>query len=75
MAPDLADFLGSEVMPRTEVTKRIWAYIKEHDLQDPSDGRLIVCDAALEKVLKRKTIHMFKMTKELSKVNFNTVWI
>ena len=68
LAPDLADFLGTEVMPRTEVTKRIWAYIKEHELQDPSDKRLVVCDAALEKVLKRKTIHMFKMTKELSKV-------
>mmetsp|Transcript_43365 Transcript_43365/g.86152 ORF Transcript_43365/g.86152 Transcript_43365/m.86152 type:complete len:340 (-) Transcript_43365:19-1038(-) len=66
LSPDLADFMGQEKMPRTEVTKRIWAYIKEHDLQDPRDKRKILCDAALEKVLKRKSIHMFTMTKVLS---------
>ena len=68
LSPDLADFMGQEKMPRTEVTKRIWAYIKEHDLQDPRDKRKILCDAALEKVLKRKSIHMFTMTKVLSAV-------
>lgn len=69
LAPDLAAFLGTELLPRTEVTKRIWAYIKENDLQDPADKRIVVCDAELEKVMKRKTVHMFKMTKILSAVS------
>jgi upstream activation factor subunit UAF30 len=69
LSADLAAFLGTERLPRTEVTKRIWAYIKEHDLQDPSDKRNIVCDSALEKVLRRKSIHMFTMTKVLSTVS------
>jgi upstream activation factor subunit UAF30 len=68
LSADLAEFLGTERMPRTEVTKRIWAYIKENDLQDPSDKRNILCDAALEKVLRRKNVHMFTMTKILSTV-------
>jgi upstream activation factor subunit UAF30 len=70
LSADLATFLGTERLPRTEVTKRIWAYIKEHDLQDPSDKRNIVCDVALEKVLRRKSIHMFTMTKVLSTVRY-----
>lgn len=69
LAPELAEFLDADKLPRTEVTKRIWAYIKEHNLQDPSDKRIILCDNALEKVLKRKSIHMFKMTKALSTVS------
>lgn len=69
LAPDLADFLGVEVLPRTEVTKRLWAYIKEKELQDPTDKRVILCDAALKKVLKRDKIHMFTMTKAISSVN------
>jgi upstream activation factor subunit UAF30 len=69
VSPELAEFLGTEVLPRTEVTKRIWAYIREHNLQDPRDKRKIMCDAALEKVLKRKSVHMFTMTKVLSAVS------
>lgn len=69
VTPELAEFLGIDVLPRTEVTKRIWAYIREHGLQDPRDKRKILCDEALEKVLKRKSIHMFTMTKVLSSVS------
>jgi upstream activation factor subunit UAF30 len=69
LSADLAEFLGTDRMPRTEVTKRIWAYIKENDLQDPSDKRKILCDEALEKVLRRKNVHMFTMTKILSTVS------
>lgn len=70
LATDLAEFLGVELLPRTEVTKRLWAYIKEKDLQDPADKRTILCDAALKKVLKRDKIHMFTMTKAISTVSY-----
>ena len=51
-----------------QVTKRVWAYIKEHDLQNPADRREILCDERMEVVMNRKKIKMFKMTKVLSEV-------
>lgn len=51
-----------------KVTKRVWAYIKEHDLQNPADRREILCDEKMEAVMNRKKIKMFKMTKVLSEV-------
>ena len=69
---ELSEFMGATVVPRTEVTKRIWAYIKEHNLQDPADRRQIVCDAKLEKLFKRKKFGMFKMTKFLSEMMKST---
>lgn len=55
-------------LPRTEVTKRIWIYIKENNLQNPNNRREILCDDKLEKIFKRKKIDMFQMTKVLSTV-------
>lgn len=55
-------------LPRTEVTKRIWVYIKENNLQNPNNKREILCDDKLEKIFKRKKIDMFQMTKVLSTV-------
>lgn len=55
ISSELAKFLGKEdgtLMARTEVTKQINAYIKEHKLQDPKNGRIIVPDATLTKLLK-----------------------
>ena len=49
-----------------QVVKAIWAYVKEHNLQDPKNKRKIVCDEKLGKVLPART-DMFKMNKELSK--------
>lgn len=66
LSPDLTDFLGETVLPRTEVTKRMWAYIREHNLQNPANRREILCDARMEVVFKRKKLDMFKMTKFLS---------
>eukprot|EP00981_Chlorochromonas_danica_P010622 scaffold3290_cov165-Ochromonas_danica.AAC.65 len=63
LSDSLAAFLGCESCKRTEVTKRVWNYIKEHNLQNPQDRREILCDEALQKVLKCSRIHMFKMTK------------
>ncbi len=66
LSSELSEFMGESHMARTEVTKRIWVYIKEHDLQNPKDKREILCDAALQKLFKRSKINMFKMTKALS---------
>ncbi|HEX3642477.1 MAG TPA: SWIB/MDM2 domain-containing protein, partial [Ktedonobacteraceae bacterium] len=49
-----------------ECVKRIWAYIKEHDLQDPKDRRQIRCDDKLRRVFKQDRVTMFNMNKHLS---------
>ena len=59
----LAEIVGSKPLPRTEVTKKLWAYIKKHDLQDPDNRRVIVPDETLRAVLGRGRINMFDMTK------------
>ncbi|KAJ3233464.1 hypothetical protein HDU81_002264 [Chytriomyces hyalinus] len=56
---------SSDPLPRHEAVKQIWVYIKAHDLQDPNDKRYIVCDEALQAVLKSKRISMFAMNKVL----------
>ena len=66
LQPDeaLAAVIGSEPQPRTEVTKRIWDYIKQHNLQDAKDKRTINADAKLKKVFNGKdSVSMFEMTK------------
>jgi upstream activation factor subunit UAF30 len=62
----MAEFLGAETMPRTQVVKRIWAYIKEHELQDPKNRRRILLDDKL-KTLFTPPLDMFSMNKQLSK--------
>jgi SWIB-domain-containing proteins implicated in chromatin remodeling len=69
LSSELAEFLGAPQLPRTEVTKQVWAYIKERDLQNPSNRREILLDDALQRLFKRKKIDMFKMTKALSGVS------
>ena len=64
----LAEVVGSKPIPRTEVTKRLWAYIKKNKLQDPKNKRMIKADAALKPVFGGKsTVNMFEMTKLVSK--------
>ncbi|KAJ3262135.1 hypothetical protein HDU77_000493 [Chytriomyces hyalinus] len=53
------------LLPRHEVVKRIWAHVKKHDLQDPSDKRVILCDDYMEAIFKLKKVNMFKMNKLL----------
>lgn len=53
-------------MPRTQVVKRIWSYVRERDLQDPSDRRQIRCDEPLKAIFKQERVHMFTMNKLLS---------
>ena len=68
VSKDLAEVVGKGPMPRTQVTKKLWAYIKRKNLQDPKNRRNINPDAALAKVFgSKKAINMFKMTKAISK--------
>lgn len=67
ITPELAAIVGKGPMPRTEVTKKLWAYIKKNNRQDPKNKRLINPDEKLSKVLGKKPINMFDMTKEVSK--------
>lgn len=64
----LAEVIGPGPMARTEVTKKVWDYIKKHKLQDPKNKRNIVPDQKLAKVLgSNQPIDMFKMTSKISK--------
>ncbi|TVY81728.1 Upstream activation factor subunit spp27 [Lachnellula suecica] len=69
LSAPLADLVGevAEQLSRPQVVKKIWAYIKERDLQDPSDKRQILCDEKLQLVFKQDKVHMFTMNKILSK--------
>ena len=63
----LAKIVGNGPMPRTEITKKLWDYIKKHGLQDKKNKRMINPDATLSAVLGSKQIDMFSMTKQVSK--------
>ena len=64
----LAAVIGSGAMPRTEVTKKLWAYIKKHGLQDSKNRRMINADDKLKAVFGGKSqVSMFDMTKLVSK--------
>ena len=64
----LAEVVGAKPIPRTEVTKRLWAYIKKNKLQDAKNKRMIKSDATLKPVFGGKaTVNMFEMTKLVSK--------
>lgn len=58
----LAVVVGSDPLPRTEVTKRLWDYIKARNLQNPSNKRNILCDDALKAVMGKDEVTMFEMT-------------
>ena len=59
----LAAVIGAQPMPRTEVTKKIWEYIKKHDLQDPAKRTMINADAKLKVIFDKPQVSMFEMTK------------
>jgi chromatin remodeling complex protein RSC6 len=64
----LGAVIGNNAMPRTEVTKKIWAYIKKHGLQDSKNRRNINADDALKAVFGgKKQVSMFEMTKLVNK--------
>lgn len=63
----LAAIVGSNPLPRTEVTKKLWAYIKKNKLQDAVNKRMINADEKLREVLGKLKVSMFEMTKLVSK--------
>ena len=70
MQPDelLAEVVGDKPMPRTEITKKVWAYIKKNGLQDAKEKRMINADEKLGKVFGgKKQVDMFEMTKLVNK--------
>src|SRR5687768_2830142 len=70
VTPDdsLAEVVGAKPIPRTEVTKRLWAYIKKNKLQDAKNRRMINADAALKPVFGGKaSVNMFEMTRLVNK--------
>jgi len=66
-SPALAVIVGSSALPRTEVTKRIWDYIKAHNLQNPANKRNILCDGPLRAVMDKDEVTMFEMTSLVGK--------
>ena len=63
----LAKIVGTEPLPRSEVTKKIWAYIKKHSLQNPKNKREILADEKLQPIFGTKKLDMFQMTKAVNK--------
>ncbi|WP_408033517.1 SWIB/MDM2 domain-containing protein [Tepidimonas charontis] len=63
---ELAAIVGAKPLPRTEVTKKVWEYIKKNKLQDATNKRMINADAKLKAVLKKPQVSMFEMTKIIS---------
>lgn len=67
VSADLAVIVGTGPMPRSEVVKKLWVYIKSKNLQDATNKRNINADAALKKVFGGKdVVNMFEMTKLVS---------
>jgi chromatin remodeling complex protein RSC6 len=59
----LAAIIGDKPVPRTEVTKKVWEYIKKNNLQDATKRTMINADAKLKEIFKKAQVSMFEMTK------------
>ncbi|WCJ33774.1 SWIB complex BAF60b domain-containing protein [Euphorbia peplus] len=67
LSPKLQNLVGEPQLARTQVVKKMWAYIREKNLQDPKDKRVIKCDEPLRDLFRVNSINMFQMNKALSK--------
>ncbi len=67
LSADLEAVVGKGPMPRSEVVKKLWAYIKKNNLQNPKNKRNIIADAKLKPVFGKAEVNMFEMTKLVSK--------
>jgi upstream activation factor subunit UAF30 len=67
LSEELQAVVGKGPMPRTEIVKKLWAYIKKNKLQDVKNKRNINADERLAPIFKKKTVNMFEMTKLISK--------
>ncbi|EER29821.1 SWIB/MDM2 domain containing protein [Coccidioides posadasii C735 delta SOWgp] len=72
LSPALSALFDGEIsLSRPQSVKRIWKYIHDHGLQDPSDRRQIRCDERMRAVFKQDRVHMFTMTKILNQNLYN----
>ena len=62
-SPALMGIIGDKPLPRTEVTKKVWEYIKKNDLQDKTKRTMINADPKLKEIFKKNQVSMFEMTK------------
>ncbi|KAM6580690.1 uncharacterized protein LOC115706553 [Cannabis sativa] len=67
VSPELQTIVGQPALPRTEIVKQLWAYIRRNNLQDPSNKRKIICNDELRLVFETDCTDMFKMNKLLAK--------
>ena len=69
VTPDraLSQVVGSKPLPRTELTKKLWAYIKKNSLQDATNRRMIKADDNLRPIFGKPQVNMFEMTKLVNK--------
>jgi upstream activation factor subunit UAF30 len=65
-SPELATVVGEAMLSRGEVVKKVWEYIRAHNLQNPADKREILADEKLQKVFGRDKCTMFEMNKYLA---------
>ncbi len=66
VSPELQKVVGEESLSRPQVMKKVWAYIKDNDLQNPEDKRNIMADDNLEPIFGKDEVSMFEMTKLIS---------
>ncbi len=66
-SPELAAVVGAAPLPRTEVISKLWVYIKENNLQDPANKRMINADAKLKEVFGKPQVSMFEMAGLIGK--------
>ncbi|MEK7152640.1 MAG: SWIB/MDM2 domain-containing protein [Patescibacteria group bacterium] len=66
LSEELEAVVGKGPLPRSQVVKKLWEYIKKHDLQNPQNKRNILADDKLMPLFKKKEVTMFEMTKIVS---------
>lgn len=66
LSADLEAVIGKGPLPRTEVVKKLWEYIKKHNLQNPANKRNILADEKLKAIFGKSEVTMFEMTKLVS---------
>lgn len=66
VSPQLQKVVGEESLSRPQVMKKVWAYIKDNDLQNPEDKRNIMADDNLRPIFEKDEVSMFEMTKLIS---------
>lgn len=65
-SPQLAAIVGGDALPRSEIVSKMWAYIKQHNLQNPANKREILADAKLKAIFGKDSCTMFEMNKHIN---------